>query len=160
MSPDTGPLSIRELGVDRHRLARIIDWQIGHYSEAFPSFDHDDWTEFYGAWVHRTIGALPLMFEAVIDGKIVGTVAIVERDDLDDDRSPWIAAMIVDPEARGRGIGSALLATALRRCSECGFDRVFLWTHDQADWYQRIGWTVAENRTFRGVPITIFSHPC
>jgi hypothetical protein len=35
------------------------------------------------------------------------------------------------------------------------FGRVYLWTHDQNDWYLRLGWTKVEDKVFRGVPITI-----
>jgi N-acetylglutamate synthase-like GNAT family acetyltransferase len=64
--------------------------------------------------------------------------------------------MIVDPARRGSRVGTALLDAALGRCRDLSFVRVYLWTHDQGDWYLRLGWTKVEDKMFRGVPVTIF----
>lgn len=157
MAPGTGSLIVGDFPFDGVLIEHVIEWQIAHYAEAFPSFDHADWTEFYSAWVNRGAEAMPVVLAAFDGDACVGTVAIVEHDDLDDERTPWIAAMIVDPAKRGRGIGTQLLAAALLRCKNEGIRRVHLWTHDQADWYHRSGWTSEETRVFRGVEITVFS---
>lgn len=150
---------MRYLPADRLLVERIIAWQVDHYRASFPSFDHDDWIDFYGAHMRGQEGPLPVVLGAFESGECVGSVAIVERDDLDDadDLTPWIAAMIVNPAHRDRGIGSSLLEAALGRCRDLYFGRVYLWTHDMQDWYRRLGWTQVEERAFRGVPITIFS---
>ena len=100
---------------------------------------------------------LTLTSRAFRNDQLVGVVSVVERDDLDDcdHFTPWIAAMIVDPNLRGRGIGSVLLESALEFCHRARVPRVFLWTHDMSEWYRRIGWAEEETRNFRGVRITI-----
>jgi len=159
MGVPTGEVEVRYLPADRLLVERIIDWQVDHYRPSFPSFDHDDWLDFYGPHMRGQDGPLPVVLGAFDAGECIGTVALVERDDLDDVDSytPWIAAMIVDPARRGGGIGTELLSAALGRCRDLYFGRVYLWTHDMQDWYRRLGWTEVETRTFRGVPITIFS---
>ena len=158
MGVPTAEVEVRYLPADRMLVERIIEWQVDHYHGVFPSFDHDDWIDFYGPHMRGQDGPLPVVLGAFEDGRCIGTVAIVERDDLDDvdDYTPWIAAMIVDPAKRVAGVGTALLNAALGRCRDLFFGRVYLWTHDQADWYERLGWTTVENKVFRGVPITIF----
>ena len=150
---------ISELPVDRLVVERIIGWQIEHYREVFPSFDHADWTEFYRPHILGEPGERSTVLAAFRNDQLVGAVSVVERDDLDDcdQFTPWIAAMIVDPNLRGRGIGSVLLESALEFCRRALVPRVFLWTHDMSEWYQRIGWTEEETRNFRGVRITILS---
>lgn len=159
MGIPTGEVEVRYLPADRLLVERIIEWQVDHYRRSFPSFDHDDWLDFYGPHMRGQDGPLPVVLGAFDAGECIGTVAIVERDDLDDvdQHTPWIAAMIVDPSRRGNGIGTELLEAALGRCRDLYFGRVYLWTHDMEDWYQRLGWAKVEARTFRGVPITIFS---
>lgn len=158
MGVPTEEVEVRYLPADRLLVERIITWQVDHYRPSFPSFDHDDWLDFYGPHMRGQYGPLPVVLGAFDTGECVGTVAIVERDDLEDvdHITPWIAAMIVDPNRRGMGIGGELLDAALGRCRDLSFNRVYLWTHDMGDWYRRSGWTEVERRTFRGVPITIF----
>lgn len=152
-------VEVRYLPADRMLVEKIIEWQVDHYRDAFPSFDHDDWIDFYGPHMRGQDGPLPVVLGAFDSGECVGTVSVVERDDLDDvdHYTPWIAAMIVDPLRRGEGIGTALLAAAIGRCRDLYFPRIHLWTHDKQDWYRRLGWTDVESRVFRGVPINIFS---
>ena len=159
MGVPTGEVEVRYLPADRMLVERLIEWQVDHYRDSFPSFDHDDWIDFYGPHMRGQDGPLPVVLGAFHDGECVGTVSIVDRDDLDDvdHYTPWVAAMIVNPDRRGQGIGRALLAAALGRCRDLFFGRVYLWTHDQFDWYRRLGWREVETKLFRGVPITIFS---
>lgn len=159
MTSPSGEVEVIELPADPSTITRIVSWQIEHYIAEFPSFDHDDWSAFYAPWVERKSARLPIMLGAMSNGEIVGAVAIVDRDDLEDvdEYSPWIAALIVDPELRGHGTGSLLLSAALERCRREGIDRVYLWTHDQSDWYLRTGWAEKRRQMFRGVDITIFS---
>ena len=158
MRVPSGEVEVRHLPADRKIIEQIIEWQVDHYCAVFPSFDHDDWTDFYGPHMRGQDGPLPVVLGAFEDGRCIGTVAIVDRDDLDavDHYTPWIAAMIVDPTRRGSRVGTALLDAALGHCRCLFFTRVHLWTHDQHDWYLRLGWTKVEDVEFRGVPITIF----
>jgi ribosomal protein S18 acetylase RimI-like enzyme len=58
------------------------------------------------------------------DGRIVGCVAIVTA-------APQAAQLrwfLVEPSARGCGLGRRLLDEALGFCRECGYAEVFLWT--------------------------------
>lgn len=77
----------------------------------------------------RTTGATVLV--AVEDGRVLGTVTLV-----DDPSSPWseglaageagIRMLGVDPEARGRGIGTTLLGACLGRARAAGLSRAVL----------------------------------
>lgn len=58
------------------------------------------------------------------DGRVIGTVAILER-------SPETAQLrwfLIEPEARGVGLGRTLIAKALDFCRECDYRTVILWT--------------------------------
>ena len=72
---------------------------------------------------YMTEGNWPLLLVA-IEGStrnIVGTVAL-DPNDMDDrpELKPWMASLLVTPGARGRGIGSMLITSALRYAGYMG----------------------------------------
>lgn len=159
MSRLSGPIEIRELPHDRVLTEELITWQIDFYAPSFPSFDHADWTSFYGDWFDDNRGRLPVVLAGFDEGEFFGSVAIVERDDLTDadQYTPWIAALIVRADRRGQGRGLHLLRAALDRCRSMGIPKVYLWTEDRSAWYLGLGWAIEEERTFGGIPITVMS---
>jgi N-acetylglutamate synthase-like GNAT family acetyltransferase len=59
--------------------------------------------------------------------------------------SPWVAAVWVDPEYRGRGIGAALVEQAAQACFLLRVERVYLCALPaRRDFYSRRGWTLIE----------------
>jgi len=58
----------------------------------------------------------------------------------------YISSLFVNPEARGRGLGSRLLAAALAECDRHGCDAVLLWpTPRSRTLYLRHGFTVRDD---------------
>ncbi|MFC7785143.1 MULTISPECIES: GNAT family N-acetyltransferase [unclassified Rossellomorea] len=89
----------------------------------------------------RTEEDLPRFYIALHEEKIIGTYALL-RNDLNSrqDLYPWFACLYVDPEHRGRGLGSNLLAHALQQANEKGYKHLYL-TTDLEDYYEKYGWT-------------------
>jgi GNAT superfamily N-acetyltransferase len=58
------------------------------------------------------------------DGRIVGCIAIVAASPL----TAQFRWFLVEPSARGCGLGQSLLDEALGFCRECGYGEIFLWT--------------------------------
>jgi ribosomal protein S18 acetylase RimI-like enzyme len=57
-------------------------------------------------------------------GRLVGSIAILGRED----GSAQLRWFLVDPEARGRGLGRRLIDESLVFCRAAGYRSVYLWT--------------------------------
>lgn len=69
----------------------------------------------------------------------LGCVHLIDQDDSSlPDLHPWLAAMVVVPEWRGRGVGSALVRALLNDARAMGFQRVWLGT-DGPGFYEKLG---------------------
>lgn len=92
----------------------------------------------------QSADALPISRIALVDGALVGTVNLIDCDD--DARTqlwPWLAAMVVVPGRRGRGIGSLLVRALIDDARRLGITQMFLGT-DGPGFYRRLGAEVHE----------------
>jgi GNAT superfamily N-acetyltransferase len=83
------------------------------------------------------------------DGRIVGCVAIVAASP----RTAQLRWFLVDPSARGTGLGKRLLEAAVAFCKDCGYSDVVLWTESAltaaAHLYQSAGFRKTEEKPGR-----------
>ena len=94
--------------------------------------------------LHTHLGrdSLPLALVALEGGAALGTASIraaemASRPEL----TPWLGGMYVREDARGRGIGEALVRAAEGRARDMGYGEMYLFATDRAEWYGRLGWT-------------------
>lgn len=80
-------------------------------------------------------------------GRIVGSIAIAGQADL----TAQLRWFLVDPQARGSGLGGRLLMDAVEFCRDRNFRSVFLWTlrdlKAAAHLYQQAGFRRTEQKT-------------
>jgi DNA-binding MarR family transcriptional regulator/GNAT superfamily N-acetyltransferase len=81
---------------------------------------------------------------AEMDGEPVGCVFCVKREQ----NLAQLRLMLVEPRARGRGIGTRLVQECLRFAGRVGYERIMLWTndvlHDARRVYERAGFELIE----------------
>jgi GNAT superfamily N-acetyltransferase len=80
---------------------------------------------------------------ALEDGRVVGALCLTRARENGTHRAE-VQKLVVRMDARGRGIGTRLLAAAEDRARELGVSLLWLTTHvgTQADgYYERLGWT-------------------
>ena len=64
--------------------------------------------------------------------------------------TPWVAAVWVEQEARGHGIGAALVERAVKDCFALGMVRAYLCARPRMlAFYERLGWTLLEGQVGR-----------
>jgi GNAT superfamily N-acetyltransferase len=94
---------------------------------------------------------LPRTFVALEEDVAVGTASLVARD-LEErpDLTPWIAAVVVAPHARGRGHASALVRAVEEEALGRGVSALWLYTRSAETLYARLGWRTIEAVEHRG----------
>ena len=135
---------------------QVLKWALKLWrSSTIPGFSEENWTDFY----HRAKPAnyrtwhgndQELIYVAKFGENVVGTIALVSFDDLEEFRhlSPWVAAFIVNPELRGRGFGTLILSAIEKEAKSLGIERLYLWTEDQASFYKKRGYEIITSSTW------------
>ena len=88
--------------------------------------------------------ALPIRLIALLGGQCVGTVSIVENDLKCRDYTPWLAALIVDKDYRGHGIGKRLISHVQTLARQMGYKELYLRTEHASGYYKKLGWQFVE----------------
>jgi GNAT superfamily N-acetyltransferase len=103
-------------------------------------------------WMAARLGSGPWRCWVVqVGGELVGSVWLQLLEKLpnpvaEPEWHGYISSLFVLPEARGRGLGSRLLAAALGECDRWGCDAVLLWpTPRSRSLYLRHGFAVRED---------------
>lgn len=88
----------------------------------------------------------PFSLLALHKGRFLGTVTAIQSDiAARPDLGPCVAALWVEPEARGRGVARDLVAAALSRLSATGHERAYLAAKPRMhDYYVGLGWLLIE----------------
>ena len=100
---------------------------------------------------------LPTHLVACADGACIGTATLAPFDlPIRPSLTPWLAAVIVEPQWRGQGVGSELVAKAEQLARDrYDIESIYLFTTDLVDFYRRRGWSRREGETYRNERITI-----
>lgn len=103
--------------------------------------------------------ALPITFIAVEDGKLLATVGLwrcdlISRQDL----YPWMAALYVAPEARGKGLAGKLQQHVIEYARTLGYCELFLYSACR-DFYERFGWQyIGEGLDYPATAVSLYRY--
>lgn len=113
----------------RNYVEKDLDFVIGRHTELYdveyglgPEFG--GYVEKYSRLFHRDHGDRENMWIAEDGGRPLGVIAIVRADD----ETAQLRWFLIEPDARGTGLGNRLVKIAIDFCREKGYRRVFLWT--------------------------------
>lgn len=96
---------------------------------------------------HMETDGMPFTLVAERDGMFCGTVSVIASDEPARlDLTPWIAALWVDEDARGRGIARTLLDDAATRCRALGVETLFLTARPHLrGFYENLSWRAIDD---------------
>ncbi len=123
------PLRIGELG-----------WVIGRHGAVYA--EEFGWDESFEALVARIVADYAQQHDpqrenawiAEIDGEPVGCVFCVRKDD----KTAQLRILLVEPSARGFGVGTALVDACIEFARQAGYLKVVLWTNSVLESARRI----------------------
>ena len=99
---------------------------------------------------------IPLTLVCFREGKPVGTAGIDTADmKTHPELSPWMVSVYVEPEHRGKGLGTALCERVKEEFKRLGVDKAYLFTFDRESLYTRLGWKTILREEYRGEPVAI-----
>lgn len=148
-------LSIEFLADNPRWISTLAAWHHGEWAHLF-----DDWTLEVAAVEladHATRRSIPTTL-VLHDGEhLLGSASLVIEDapELQGEGSPWLASLYVVPSERGHGHGSRLVRAAVALAAEQGVACLYLFTPDQAAFYQRLGWTLRLQTRLHGNDVTL-----
>lgn len=87
-----------------------------------------------------TQNALPRWYLLKDNVDIIGCFGLIENDFMvRKDLLPWLCALYVEENMRGKGLGASLLEYGRKEAKKLGFSKLYLCT-DHIGYYERYGW--------------------
>jgi GNAT superfamily N-acetyltransferase len=106
--------------------------------------------DYISSRLRENMNAGPIPFALVAqDGEaFLGTASVIASDLAERPQlTPWVAAVWVEPEARRRGVGAALIDRATHDCFALGASRTYLCARPRLSrFYEGLGWTILERK--------------
>ncbi|MFO3704683.1 GNAT family N-acetyltransferase [Xanthomonas codiaei] len=108
--------------------ALLPDWTLDQALDELRSHTRDD--------------VIPTTWIALDRAHWLGSVSLLDTDDARlGDWSPWLASLYVRPQARGQGIGQALVAHCVQAAARLKVPLLYLYCQPAlVPFYQRLGW--------------------
>jgi GNAT superfamily N-acetyltransferase len=139
------------------RFARIgAQWAFDDWKETDPD-DNIQWYLDVYSESATDPSSLPISLAATANDELAGVACVVLDDELPDamEPGPWVAAVFVNPEYRGRSVGKELVKEVVRRARELGHSDVYLYTRHVAHWYETFGWERVRETHIHNKAITV-----
>ncbi len=134
----------------------VARWQWAEWGHLDPDDSPAAWIANLRAQTER--GSISTTYLALERGELLGIASMVEDDfATHPEFSPRLACVYVKPDARGRGVASALVRQVVRVAATIGVQRLYLYTKGARGLYEKLGWQIIATEHVAGSPITIMA---
>jgi len=152
-------MRIEWIGNCPHCVPTLARWHVMAFADVLATWTINEAAFELRGHVARL--AVPTTWVAFDQDRAVGSVSLLDSDLPAPDRyAPWLATLFVDPAARGRGVGAALVRRAVAEAKRLGLPELHLWTPRHADFYARLGWQSLGNECYGGMDVTLMRIDC
>ena len=141
-------LRIRRLDADEPAFEIIARWRYDAFF-AQDGITFEESRDALRAWMDGLGYETALLAE--VDGQPAGSCLFV-REEIDPkhDLTPWLAALYVAPEFRGRSIATALVRAIEEHARNVGCKQLYLYTITAEPLYAKLGWMALEHFDWHG----------
>lgn len=103
----------------------------------------------------------PMAFIALAGDRLVGSASL-KVNELPEypDKLFWIGDVIIAPDQRGRGIGTAIMRAIVRHAATLGISDLYLYTPDQEQYYRKLGWNTVSRSDANGEDNVVMHYGC
>lgn len=136
-------IELKQLSECPEHLTTVGDWIYGEWW----SRRHNSPEVVYSLLrTHAQKDRVPYTVVAFANGISAGSCCVIENDCVHRKQyAPWVAAVIVKPEMRNRGIASKVLQEAAAIADRTGIDGLYIDCHVKtAPVYEKSGWVIHE----------------
>jgi GNAT superfamily N-acetyltransferase len=151
-----GTVNLRFGYLDEHldAIPTLAQWHHAEWHAVTPDLTISDRIAGFTARARR--GSVPTGIVGLVDDHVVGMACLVDCDIPSHCHlTPWLATVLVSPQHRGRGIGSALCLRAAEEATLLGVTNLYLFTFDKQSMYARLQWSPLEEAVYAGHPGTV-----
>jgi len=100
----------------------------------------------------------PLCLVAFVNSDLIATSSLKIREmEIYPQFEHWLGNVYVLPEYRSQGIGSEITEATTETASLLGVKKLYLYTRDKENFYQRLGWETVEQTEYRGRMAVVMS---
>lgn len=147
-------MKIAYLADHPQHVTTVAGWTMDEWGKESPGMTLVSLEDRFRSHLSRKV--IPLTVLAMENASPVGTASLVFHDLKDrQDLSPWLSAVYVLPNQRGKGIGTKLVKVIELLASQLDEEQLYLFTPDRESFYAHLGWTVLERTQFRNKDIVI-----
>jgi GNAT superfamily N-acetyltransferase len=131
-------------------------WHWDEWGHSDPEGSLEAWTANLRRFTNRD--RIPTTYIALEGEELLGSVSLNECDmETRRDLTPWISGVYVKPDARGRGVASALMCYAVQQAGRMGIDRLYLYTNSAAGLYEKLGWRIIGHEPYEGTVVSLMA---
>jgi len=103
--------------------------------------------------------AIPSCVLALVNNQPAGSASLVESDmETHAHLHPWLASVFVSATYRRQGIATQLIECCIDNARHLGVENLYLFTPDQAGFYQKRGWKRIETCEYHNEKVDIMAY--
>lgn len=99
---------------------------------------------------------LPISLVALLDKQVIGAICLKDYEIEYENKTPWLASLIVDENYRNLGIGKLLINELIKIAKKLNYEELYLYTDNASEYYSRLNWSYLDNIYNKDKRITIF----